>query len=131
MRQVAGADEIQQTESRDHERIGILARRYSGFLDTNWIQKRFSFSFKKPVIKNTQNKNFLEAGTATIAEAQVRLQKLEEFFKNFEEVDWRSWSKRKFLLRKEESWAKQMIWKEQYSNNIYYEVAAIAQEIIR
>jgi len=39
------------------------------------------------VIKNTQNKNFLEAGTATIAEAQVRLQKLEEFFKNFEEVD--------------------------------------------
>jgi len=37
MRQVADADEIQQTESRDHERIGILARRYSGFLDTDWI----------------------------------------------------------------------------------------------
>jgi len=39
------------------------------------------FSFlQEPVIKNTQNQNFLEAETATIAETQVRLQKARRVF---------------------------------------------------
>lgn len=35
MRQVDGADQIQQTESRDHERGGILARHHVIFLDAD------------------------------------------------------------------------------------------------
>ncbi|XP_011859827.1 PREDICTED: uncharacterized protein LOC105557253 [Vollenhovia emeryi] len=70
-----------------------------------------------------------KAGTATSAEAQVRLQKLEEYFKSFEEVQ--GIIEDKVDLPEEEEELSELNNPErEIFEHLYYKAAAIAQEII-
>lgn len=70
--------------------------------------------------------HFLETGTATVAEAQVRLRKLEEQYKNFEEVQ----SMIEDKENKEEELIEEGDPERKIFEEMYYKVAAMLQEII-
>ncbi|XP_011702046.1 PREDICTED: uncharacterized protein LOC105458438 [Wasmannia auropunctata] len=76
----------------------------------------------------TRISNFLEAGTATAVEAQVRLQKLEEYFCTFDKVQ--CMIEEKQLDSEEEILSEENDPERMVFEQLYYRAAARAQEII-